>query len=340
MSRKTVLVTDRGNWDEFDKLESVIEENGGILQFGKCETLDEVISGCKDADILMTSKAPITREVIEAISPVENIIRMGVGCDTVNLGAASKHGIPVSNVPGHHVADALGEHAVGLMLAAAREMVYCDLRLREGDNWGGVEKGRSVKMMSDGTFGVIGLGHIGRGAAERAKGLSMKVIAYDPYLPPDVFDKLEVESVEFEDLLRRSDCVSIHTPLTAETYQMFSKDQFKQMKDDAVFVNTARGPIVDEEALVTAVENEEIFAAGIDNFKTEPPNESPSLSNDRIICSPHHGSAASTTKKRKTKLLREELERALTGKHLRHVVNTEVFRDNDNLINPEIESWT
>jgi D-3-phosphoglycerate dehydrogenase len=154
----------------------------------------------------------------------------------------------------------------------------------------------------------------------------MDVIAYDPQLDDDVFELLEVESVSFEELLKRSDCVTIHAPMNEQTHHMFSSAEFEQMKDSAVLVNVARGPIVDEEALVDAVEGGEIRAAGLDVFEDEPPTDSPVIDCDGITCSPHHAGSAPEAKANKIEIIRDELERALTGETLQNVVNGEVFQ--------------
>jgi D-3-phosphoglycerate dehydrogenase len=154
----------------------------------------------------------------------------------------------------------------------------------------------------------------------------MDVVAYDPVLDDDVFELLEVESVSFEELLERSDCVTIHAPMTEQTHHMFSSAEFQQMKESAILVNVARGPIVDEEALVAAVESGEIRAAGLDVFENEPPNDSPVLECDRITCSPHHAGSSPKAKQNKIDIVRSELELVLTGETLENVVNGEVFQ--------------
>jgi D-3-phosphoglycerate dehydrogenase len=159
-----------------------------------------------------------------------------------------------------------------------------------------------------------------------ARGLNMDVIAYDPLLDDDIFEQLEVESVSFDELLERSDCVMVHAPMTNQTHQMFSTEEFRRMKDSAVFVNVARGPIVDEEALVDAVETDEIRAAGLDVYEAEPPDGSPVLDCERIVCSPHHAGGSVAAKENKISIVRDELERVLAGETLHNVVNQEVFQ--------------
>lgn len=135
---------------------------------------------------------------------------------------------------------------------------------------------------------MIGLGRIGRSAARKASGFGMDVIGYDPYQPEDIFTEMNVKRVGFDKLLECSDCISIHAPLTTETNSMLSQSDFEKMKNDAIVVNTARGPIIDEAALAKAVKDQKLWGAGLDVFEVEPPNDTPAFSSDRIVVSPHN----------------------------------------------------
>jgi D-3-phosphoglycerate dehydrogenase len=159
-----------------------------------------------------------------------------------------------------------------------------------------------------------------------ARGLDMEIIAYDPVLDDDVFKMLGVEQVSFNELLTQSDCVTIHAPMTEQTCHMFSTAEFQQMKESAILVNVARGPIVDEAALVNAIEDGEIHGAGLDVFEQEPPTDSPVLDCEAITCSPHHAGSSPEAKQNKIDIVRAELERVLTGETLHNVVNGEVFQ--------------
>ena len=331
-----VLVTDR----KFDELDDpygdVVSDCGAEIRYADFERYEELLDGCAGADVILTSKAPLTREVLATLDGVRSIIRLGTGVDTINLHAATEFGVPVSNVPGSYCAEELSTHAIGLAIAAAHEVVYADGRLREGDGW---EYREDVSPLNGGVFGVVGLGHIGRAAARRARGLDMDVVAYDPYLAADLFEALGVERASFDDLIARADCVSVHAPLTAETHHLFSTPEFEAMKETAVLVNTARGPIVDEAALVAAIEAGEIWGAGLDVFETEPPDDTPALGCDRVVCSPHHGGSSERSAERALASVRAELRRALTGEHLRNVVNPGALQYDDELRSPERDEW-
>jgi D-3-phosphoglycerate dehydrogenase len=331
-----VIVTDRKYPELDDPYGDVVRAAGGQLEYADFETEQDVIEGIGDANVVLLSKAPITRAVVEQMDEVRSIIRLGTGVDSINLKAATEYGIPVSNTPGSYCAEELATHAIGLMIAAAHEVVYSDRLLRDNEGWGRRE---DINPMNGGTFGIFGLGHIGRATVSKAKGLDMDVIACDPYMGDDLFDDLEVERVTFDELLARADCVSIHTPLTAETHQSFSTPEFEAMKESAVLVNTARGPIVDERALVDAVESGEIWGAGLDVFETEPPDDTPALDCDRIVCSPHHGGSSERSRQKALRMTRSELRRVLTGDHPQNVVNPGALQYTDEQLNPEAHEW-
>jgi D-3-phosphoglycerate dehydrogenase len=191
--------------------------------------------------------------------------------------------------------------------------------------------------MDGGTFGIIGFGRVGRAVVEKARSFNMEVITYDPYLPDDVVSGMEVEQVSLNELLERADCVSVHAPYTAETEGMLSSNEFARMNNTAVLVNTARGPIVDTNALVTAIEDGEIYAAGLDVFPDEPPTGSPVLDCDRIVCSPHHAEICEEAEEEIYRKGTEEIIRVLEGDHPRFVVNPSVYQypDGMQLLNPK-----
>lgn len=327
-----VVVTDRpfpepnpyeGLLKETDNLyDDVIDPTEDEIVYAGCTTEDETIEACRDADVIITFIAPITERVLEATDEVQLIIRQGAGYDNVDVQAATVRGIPVSNAPDYGSAD-VASHGIALALAASHDVVASDRGLREGEGWG---SSRVIQPIRGGTYGIVGLGRIGRRAVPMARGLGMDVIAFDPLLDDDIFEQLDVEQVSFDELLRDSDCIALHAPLNKETHHLFSDPEFSRMKESAILVNVARGPLIDEEALVSAVENGEIRAAGLDVFEDEPPTGSPVLASDDIVCSPHHAGSSPTAKENKIRIVREELERVLQGKPLHNIVNEEVYQ--------------
>jgi len=341
-----VHITDRrlsrpAVWEDFpdpyadypdrDPFGELIEDAGAEVTHGTAETEAELIEECAGADVVMTFKTPFPRRVVASLDETRLIVRNGVGYDNVDVAAASDHGIRVSNVPGN-CNDEMASHALALVLSAAHELVVYDRALREESGW---DHRRPVNQLFGGTCGIVGFGRIGRAVVPKVRGLGMDVLAYDPYVDDDIFEQYGVERVSFDDLLARSDAITIHTPLTAETEHMFSTAAFERMDERAVLVNTARGPIVDEDALVTAVESGDIWGAGLDVFEQEPSTDSPALETDRIVCSPHRAGIAPKAEERAIEIAREEILRFLRGETLRHVVNREVVERSGGLLNPE-----
>jgi D-3-phosphoglycerate dehydrogenase len=327
-----VVVTDRpfpkpnpyeGLLEQTDDLYGdTVSETGDQIVYPECETEEETIEACRNADVIITFIAPITEQVLDAAGDVSLIIRQGAGYDNVDVQEATTRGIPVSNVPDYGSAD-VASHGIALALAASHNIVGADQGLRENDGWG---SSRVLQPLQGGTYGIVGLGRIGRCAVPMARGLGMNVIAYDPLLDDDIFEQMEVEHVTFDELLARSDCIVLHAVLNEQTHHMFSTQEFTKMKDSAIIVNVARGPLIDEKALVEAIESNAIRAAGLDVFEEEPPTDSPVLDSDQIVCSPHHAGGSGEAKKNKIEIVQSELGRALRGETLHNVVNQEVFQ--------------
>lgn len=302
-----------------------IDSSKDEIIYAECATEEETIEACSDADVIITFIAPITDRVMEAADDVKLIIRQGAGYDNVNVQAATKRGIPVSNTPDYGSAD-VASHGIAMALAASHSIVSADRSLRENPGWG---SSRVIQPIQGGVYGIVGLGRIGRRAVPMARGLGMKVIAFDPLLDDDIFEQFDVEQVSFDELLERSDCITLHAPLNEVTHHLFSTDEFTRMKDSAILVNVARGPLVDEEALVEAIDSNVIRAAALDVYEKEPPTDSPILQCDDIVCSPHHAGSSPEAKERKIKIVGEELKRVLEGKSLQNIVNPEVYQFHD-----------
>jgi D-3-phosphoglycerate dehydrogenase len=329
-----VTITDR-RFPDREPYTEPVQATGNELEYAECHSEQDVIEACRDATVVLTFKAPISRAVIQEMEECKLIIRNGTGYDNVDVNAATEHGIPVSNIP-NYCTEEVASHSITLMLAAAHEVVRADRDLRSAEGWGD----RSVnRTMYDGTFGVIGLGRIGRAAARKALGFGMNVLAYDPYQHQDIFDELGVERVDLKKLLSQADCVSVHTPLTGETHHLLSTPEFAMMKDDAVVVNTARGPIIDEQALLEAVENDELWGAGLDVFETEPPKNAPAFESDRIVVSPHHAGMSERAEQRCIEIGIKKMTAALKGEHLGEIVNPDAYGDAD-VLSPERDYWS
>ena len=238
--------------------------------------------------LIVRSATKVTAPVIEAGRRLEVIGRAGAGVDTIDVDAATRRGVVVMNTPGGNTT-AVAEHTMGLLLALARRLPAADVTLKAG-RW---EKNRlqGVELLGK-ILGIVGLGRIGSEVARRALGFRMQVIAYDPYLTREAADRLGVESVELDELLARADFVTIHTPLTGDTRHLLGETELARLKPGARIINCARGGLIDEQALVRAIQSGRVAGAALDVFEQEPPPaDHPLLKLDQVIVTPHLGAA-------------------------------------------------
>ena len=238
--------------------------------------------------LVIRSGTKVTADVIAAGPDLQVIGRAGIGVDNVDVAAATARGIVVMNTPGgNNVTTA--EHAVALLVALARHIPQATASMKSG-RW---EKKQFIGVeLYNRTLGVVGLGNIGRIVADRARGLGMKVIGHDPFLTEQAALKLGIERVSFEDLLARSDVITLHVPRTKDTLGMLGREAFARIKPDVLVVNAARGGIVDEEALLEALDDGRVAGAALDVFVEEPPPaDHPLIRHERVICTPHLGAS-------------------------------------------------
>ncbi len=273
----------------FEIEREIVERAGARLELTRSSTEAELIENLRDADAILVSSAQITRAVVESMPRCKLIVRYGVGLDTLDIPAATEHGIVVAHFPDFCQPE-VANHAISLLLACARKLVSLDRAVRDG-RW---RPGPLAPMgaIHGETLGLVAFGNIAREVAPRAQALGLHVIAFDPYIGGEAFQRLGVERVASqEDLLRRSDYVSLHTPLTPETRHLLGAEQFHQMKRSAYLINTSRGPVVDEAALVEALREETIAGAGLDVFEHEPlPADSPLVEMENVVLTPHSAS--------------------------------------------------
>ncbi|MFH7320967.1 phosphoglycerate dehydrogenase [Desulfurivibrio sp. D14AmB] len=239
--------------------------------------------------LVIRSATRVTAEIIQAAEKLRVVGRAGIGLDNVDIPAASQKGIVVMNAPDGNATTA-AEHAVAMMMSLTRNVPQATASMKDG-KW--EKKKFQGREVTGKTVGVVGIGRIGRIFAERAQGLRMKVIAFDPHMPKEIVEKMGVELVSLDELCRRSDYISVHVPLTPETKHVLGAEQFKLMKPDAMLVDCARGGVVDEKALYEALKNGTIRGAALDVFEVEPTNHEncPLLGLDNFICTPHLGAS-------------------------------------------------
>ncbi len=235
--------------------------------------------------LVTRSETAIDRELLDAGENLKVVARGGVGLDNVDIDYASHKGVAVMNTPGANTIAAV-EHTIGILLALCRRIPWAHHSVRSGE-W--KRKKFLGTQLQGKTLGIIGLGRIGSRVAIRLQAFEMQVIAYDPYVSVDKAEQIGVPLVEFDELLQRSDVLTIHAPLTEETFHMISASEIARMKDGALLVNAARGPIVDPEALYEALTSGKLAGAAMDVFEEEPPKGCKLLQLDNVVATPHIG---------------------------------------------------
>ena len=276
--------------------------------------LEEII-GDYDA-LIVRSATKVTAELIARAERLKVIGRAGVGVDNVDVDAATRRGIVVANAPESNVVSA-AEHTIGLLVALARNIPQAHAALMDGrwerSKWGGVE-------LADKTLGVLGFGRIGRQVARRALGLQMKVVAYDPFVPADRFRELGAEGATFDEVLARSDFLTLHLPLTDETRGVIDATAIALMRDGVRIVNAARGDLVDDDSLVAALESGKVAGAAIDVFVQEP-YSGPLLGAPNIVVTPHLAASTGEAQDRAGVIVAEQVAAALEGGLVTNAVN-------------------
>lgn len=251
-------------------------------------TPDELRGIIKDYDgLVIRSATKVTRDIIDAADSLKVVARAGIGLDNVDVEAASKRGIVVMNTPEGNIVTT-AEHAIAMILALSRSIPQATNSLKSG-KW---EKKRFMgREVFHKVLGIIGVGRIGRIVADRAKGLKMNVIAFDPYISAEVVESLGIEAVTFDELLARADYITVHTPMTPETRGILNAKAFKKMKEGVFVINCARGGIVNEQDLYDAIQSGTVAGAALDVFAQEPPKDNPLLTLDNVIATPHLGAS-------------------------------------------------
>jgi D-3-phosphoglycerate dehydrogenase len=267
--------------------------------------------------IIIRSRTTITGDIINASERLKVIGRAGIGVDNVDVQAATRRGILVMNTPREN-AIAAAEHTIAMMLAISRNIPQANASTKSG-KW---ERGRFTGVELYGkTLGIIGIGNIGSSVAERAQGLKMNVIGYDPYIPEDVAEQKGVPLVTLDDLLSRSDFISIHTPLTEDTRHLIDGETLEKMKTGMMIINCARGGIVDEGALLNALKSGKVRGAALDVFENEATGNNPLFEVDNVICTPHIGAATSEAQENVAVAIADQIVDFLVNKRIRNAVN-------------------
>jgi len=281
MTNKKIVITDCDHPSVQIERE-ILEEQGFTVVLEQCYTEDDVIEKCRDAYGLINQYAPLTEKVLSSLPKCEVIVRYGVGVDNIDLKAASNIGIQVCNVPDYGIEE-VSDHALALFFTLSRKINLLSNQVKQ-NNWD-FQLSRPIRRLKDLTIGIVGLGRIGQATARKAIGMGWNVIGFDRNERKKING---LNQVSFQELIQKADMISIHVPFTEKTHHLFNQETFSKMKRSAFVVNTARGSIIDEQALADALKSGEIAGAGLDVMEQEPPEVGNQLVQlDNVILTPH-----------------------------------------------------
>lgn len=314
-----IVVTDY-TFDSLDPERKIIESAGHELIGANCQTQQELIDLCSDADVVITQFAKVDESVVESMQHAKAIVRYGIGYDNVAFVKAAECGIPVCNIPDYCI-DEVADHTLAFILAATRD-VRANNELIASGNWGLARGVGAMVALSDITVGIIGLGRIGQEVAARLNGFKCRIIGSDPVLSSEQAAELGCELLSQQDVFSQADVLTLHCPSLDATKNMVNAESLATMKQGSVLINIGRGDLVDLDALVAAIESGKIMAAGLDVFSTEPlPAEHPIRSMSNVMLSSHIASVSPKA----INNLRESVAgialKAIAGEPLPNVVN-------------------
>ena len=317
------IVTTECDHDSFEIEQAAADAGGAQLVIAQAFDDAALVANCAEADAILVQYSTITGEIMDALPRLKVIGRYGVGVDSVDIAAATERGIAVTNVPDYGT-EAVSDHAIGLALTVARGIVALDRGLRAGRVDLAVV--RPLYETGKRVFGIIGMGLIGTATARKAAGLGYEVIGYDIAAEPGAPTFRGFASVTLDELLERSQVISMHTPLTEISRAMIAREQFALMRSDAIIVNTSRGGVIETAALVEALTNGRIAGAGIDVHEIEPlPADDPLTAFDNVVLTPHLAWYTEESYAELKKRTIENVVEVCAGRAPRNIVNPEVL---------------
>ena len=288
------------------------------LRIAEDASVGKILAVAADAEALLVTYGQINAEVIAGLNNCKVIGRFGIGIDNIDIPAATEKGIVVTYAPVYCL-DEVSDHAMALLLSLARKVTF-GANLVDGGRWE-MPAVVPIHRLRGRTLGLVGLGNIPQALVPKAQAFGIEIIAADPYCPDAVFDRMGVEKVELDDMLARSDYVSVHAPLTPETEKMFNAEAFKKMKPGAFLINTARGPLVDIDDLAAALDAGEIAGAALDVLPSEPPGaDNPLVGRTDVILTPHTGFYSEDALLDLQTTVAEDVARVLTGEEPKYPV--------------------
>ena len=317
-----VYITDHEH--DYSQIEGkiLVKENAVVIG-AHCRTEEEVIDFASRADGIMVAYAPITQKVMNSLKHCKGIVKYGVGYDNIDVAAATQKGILVTYVPDYCIEE-VATHTMALILSCARRIVQYDRLVRKHE-WGSMIAGQ-LNRISGKKLGLLGFGRIGRKVAVMAKGLGLTLLASDPYVPPETRKDFNVQFVDLKTLFCESDYISIHAPLTDETRHLVNREEICMMKKSAFLINTARGGIIDQKALIDALMEKRIAGAALDTYEIEPPeNQDPLLKMENVVLTPHAAWYSEEANRDLRSKAAEEMARVLRGEIPKYLINQDVL---------------
>jgi D-3-phosphoglycerate dehydrogenase len=325
MPERLVVFTERNEGPVPGLDEELIRQNGGTIRYGRAVDERDRIRLAEQAEVIVMGATPLTREFFAAVPRLKGVVRLGIGVDSIDLAAATEQGIVVANVP-DFCSEEVAEHALGLILAVTRKIALADRKSRAGKWVPGMDAlMRPMWRLSGQTLGLIGLGKIGRSLARKAQGLGLKVVAHDPHISAETAQAISVPLLSLEELLPQTDILSLHVPVTAETKDIVNARTLALLKPGAILINTARGAVVDEEALAAALASGRLAGAGLDVLQHEPLRLSHRLAEfDNVVFTCHYASLSEQSYASLRKQVSEQTVQILRGEFPLHLVNPQV----------------
>ena len=297
----------------YDRERKAITAAGADLVLQVARTEDEIIAACGRATMILFENAdtPLTSRVIDALPACQAIIRYGVGVDSIDIPAATRRGVIVAN-SADFCTEEVSDHAAALLLASVKRIAFHDRRIRDG-KWHGFVPKPPLRRVGSLTLGLVGWGRIAQATARKMQGFEMRILVADPYVPALPAGS-KVELVSLEQLLRESDLISLHSPLNAETKHLIGDQQLALMKPTAFLINTSRGGVVDEVALVRALQNDRLGGAALDVFEIEPlPAHSALRTMEQVTLTPHYAASSQDSMEHLHGTVTDSVEAILEG---------------------------
>ena len=320
MSVEPIVAVLEPGYAEYSTEQSAVAAFGGKLQVVKAT--DDAVSALSGKNVVavLARERQVDSDIFDACPNLKLVLRYGIGVDNINLADASARRIAVANIPDYGAEHEVSDHAVALYLAVARRIVRRDIEVRNGV-WN-VGQSQPIPGHRDAILGIIGFGRIAKVAALKFRSLGFnRILAFDPALTPESASSADLTLASLEEICRQSDAISLHAPLTDQTYHMINEDLIGLMKPNAILVNVSRGGLVDEDALAKALTEGRIFGAGLDVFEHEPPSNSPLTVAPNTVLSDHTGWYSEASVRELQDHAATEVTRALKGEMPIHWVN-------------------